>query len=67
MGVYRISTRGSERLIQHAPEGSGRTHSLIYAVFEQKQKEGGRWDRVEGRIESLIQDRVRSRSHDFDR
>ena len=29
--------------------------------------EGDRWARIEGRIESLIQDRVRSRSHDFSR
>ena len=28
---------------------------------EQKRKQGHRWDRVEGRIESLIQGRVRSR------
>ena len=29
---------------------------------EQKRKAGHRWDRVEGRIESLIQGRVRSRN-----
>ena len=28
---------------------------------EQKRKSGNRWDRVEGRIESLIQGRKRSR------
>ena len=59
--------RGSEQLLQHAREGSGRAHSLIHAEAEQKRKAGHRWDRVESRIESLIQGRVRSRSHDFDR
>ena len=59
--------RGSEQLLQHAREGSGRAHSLIHAEAEQKRKEGHRWDRVESRIESLIRGRVRSRSHDFDR
>ena len=63
-----ISTRASEQLLQHAREGSGRAHSLIHhAEAEQKRKAGHRWDRVESRIESLIQGRVRSRSHDFDR
>ena len=53
--------RGSEQLIQHAREGSGRAHSLIHAEAEQKRKAGHRWDRVESKIESLIQGRVRSR------
>ena len=53
--------RGSEQLLQHAREGSGRAHSLIHAEAEQKRKAGHRWDRVESRIESLIQGRVRSR------
>ena len=44
---------------------SERTLSLIHAEAEQKRKAGGRWDRVEGRIESLIQGRVRRRGHDF--
>ena len=59
--------RGSEQLLQHAREGFGRAHALIHAEAEQKRKAGHRWDRVESRIESLIQGRVRSRSHDFDR
>ena len=59
--------RGSEQLIQHACEGSGRAHSLIHAEAEQKRKAGHRWDRVESRIESLIQGRVRSRGWDFSR
>ena len=53
--------------MQHAREGFGRAHSLIHAEAEQKRMAGHRWDRVESRIESLIQGRVRSRSHDFDR
>ena len=59
--------RGSEQLLQHAREGFGRAHSLIHAEAEQKRKAGHLWGRVEGRIESLIQGRVRSRSHGFDR
>ena len=59
--------RGSEQLIQHARKGFGRAHSLIHDEAEQKRKAGPRRDRVESRIESLIQGRVRSRSHDFDR
>ena len=34
---------------------------MIHAEAEQKRKAGNRGDRVEGRIESLIQGRVRSR------
>ena len=33
----------------------------------QTSPEGDRWARIEGRIENLIQDRVRSCSHDFSR
>ena len=33
---------------------------------EQKRKDGDRPDRVEGRIESLIQGKMRSRGYDFD-
>ena len=55
-----------ERL-QRARGGFKRTVSLIHGEAEQKRKEGDRWDRVEGRIESLIQGRVRSRSQDFSR
>ena len=35
--------------------------SLIHGEAQQKRKQGNPWDRVEGRIESLIQGRVRSR------
>ena len=59
--------RGSEQLLQHAREGYERTFSLIHAEAEQKREAGDRWDRVEGRIESLIQGRMRSRGHDFSR
>ena len=38
---------------------------MIHAEAEQKKKAGDRRDRVEGRIESLLQGRVRSRSHDL--
>ena len=47
--------------VQRARGGFKRTVSLIHAEAEQKRKAGDRWDRVEGRIESLIQGRVRSR------
>ena len=36
-------------------------YALIHGEAEQKRKAGDRWDRVEGRIESLIQGRARSR------
>ena len=49
-----------ERL-QRARGGFERTVSLIHAEAQQKRKAGDRWDHVEGRIESLIQGRVRSR------
>ena len=57
--------RGSEQHIQRSGEGFERAHSLIHAEAEQKRKAGDRWDRVEGRIESLIQGRMRSRGHDI--
>ena len=47
--------------VQRARGGFERTVSLIHAEAQQKRKAGHRWDRVEGRIESLIQGRVRSR------
>ena len=53
--------------VQRARGGFERTVSLIHGEAEQKRKEGDRWDRVEGRIESLIQGRVRSRGQDFSR
>ena len=53
--------QGFRRGVQLARGGFERTFSLIHAEAEQKRKQGHRWDRVEGRIESLIQGRVRSR------
>ena len=53
--------QGFRRSVQLARGGFERTFSLIHAEAEQKRKQGHRWDRVEGRIESLIQGRVRSR------
>ena len=53
--------RRSAQLVQRSGEGFNRAHSLIHGEAEQKRKAGDRWDRVEGRIESLIQGRVRSR------
>ena len=40
---------------------------MIHPEAEQKRKDGDRPDRVEGRIESLIQGKMRSRGYDFDR
>ena len=40
---------------------------MIHGEAELKRKAGDRRDRVEGRIESLIQGRVRSRGWDFSR
>ena len=56
-----------DRRLQRSREGFNRTHSLIHAEAEQKRKAGHLRDRVEGRIESLIQGRARSRGHDFSR
>ena len=57
----------NDRRLQRCCEGYERTHALIHSEAEQKRKAGDRWDRVEGRIESLIQGRVRSRGWDFGR
>ena len=38
---------------------------MIHVEAERKRNYGDRWDRVAGRIESLIQGRMRSRSHDI--
>ena len=40
---------------------SGSLEKINSAEAEQKRKEGDCWDRVEGRIESLLQGRLRSR------
>ena len=55
--------RECEQQSQRTGERFGRTLSLIQAEAEQKRTAGDRWDRVEGRIESLIQSqRERTRS-----
>ena len=61
-GSFEECKRNDQRL-QRCCEGYERTLSLIHGEAEQKRKAGNRWDRVEGRIESLIQGRVRSRWH----
>ena len=59
-GSFEECKQDDQRL-QRCCEGYERTHALIHGEAEQKRKAGERWDRVEGRIESLIQGRVRSR------
>ena len=54
--------------VQRARGGFKRTVSLIHAEAEQKRtRPEGLPDRVEGRIESLIQGAMRSREHDIGR
>ena len=65
-GTFEECERNDQRL-QRCCQGYERTHSLIHGEADQKRKAGNRRDRVEGRIESLIQGRVRSRGHDFSR
>ena len=65
-GSFEECKRNDQRL-QRCCEGYERTHSLIHGEAEQKRKVGDRWDRVEGRVESLIQGRARSRGWDFSR
>ena len=65
-GTFEECKRNDQRL-QRCCEGYERTHALIHGEAEQKRKAGDRRDRVEGRIESLIQGRVRSRGWDFSR
>ena len=57
----------NDRRLQRCYEGIERTFSLIHPEAEQKRKDGDRPDRVEGLIESRIQNRMRSRSYDIDR
>ena len=57
----------NDRRLQRCYEGIERTFSMIHPEAEQKRKDGDRPDRVEGLIESRIQNRIRSRSYDFDR
>ena len=65
-GTFEECKQNDQRL-QRCCEGYERTHALIHGEAEQKRKAGDRWDRVEGRIESLIQGRMRSRGQDFSR
>ena len=65
-GSFEECKQDDQRL-QRCCEGYERTHALIHGEAEKKRKAGDRWDRVEGRIESLIQGRVRSRGQDFSR
>ena len=53
--------------IKEAIEFDGKQDLRTKGEAEQKRNAGGQWDRVEGRIESLIQGRVRSRGWDFSR
>ena len=55
----------NDRRLQSCYERIERTFSLIHPEAEQKRKDGDRPDRVEGLIESRIQNRMPSR--DFDR
>ena len=59
--------RRADQRLQRARGGFDRTLSLIHAEAQQKRKQGDRWGRVEGRIVSLIQDRVPSRGDDLSR
>ena len=56
-----------DRRLQQCYERVGNTYSMIHPEAEQKRKDGDRPDRVEGRIESRIQGKMRSRGYDFDR
>ena len=56
----------NDRRLQQCYEGVERTFSMIHPEAEQKRKDGDRPDRVEGLIESRIQNRMRSRGHDID-
>ena len=52
----------NDQRLQRCCEGFGRAHALIHPEAERKRNAAGQPDRVEGLIESRIQDRVRSRS-----
>ena len=56
----RVRTAIDER-IKQAGRAIRAGSEAVGRQAEQKRKQGHRWDRVEGRIESLIQGRVRSR------
>ena len=65
-GSFEECKRNDQRL-QRCCEGYERTHALIHGEAEQKRKAGDLRNRVEGRVESLIQGRARSRGWDFSR
>ena len=50
-----------DRRLQQCYERVGNTYSMIHPEAEQKRKDGDRPDRVEGLIESRIQNRMPSR------
>ena len=56
----------NDRRLQSCYERVERTFSLIHPEAEQKRKDGDRPDRVEGLIESRIQNRIRSLGHDIE-
>ena len=64
-------TRRARREIDHQLQGAdgrfNRALSMIHVEAEKKRKDGDRPDRVEGRIESFLQSRARSRWHDIGR
>ena len=67
VGEYtRRSRREIDQQLQGADGRFNRALSVIHVEAEQKRKDGDRPDRVEGLIESRIQNRMRSRSHDID-
>ena len=60
---YHRARQEIGRQLQDTDGRFKRTHSMIHAEAERKRNAGDRWDRVEGRIESLIQSqRERDRS-----
>ena len=60
---YHRARQEIGRQLQDTDGRFKRTHSMIHAEAERKRNAGDRWDRVEGRIESLIQSqRERNRS-----
>ena len=60
---YHRARQEIGRQLQDTDGRFKRTHSMIHAEAERKRTAGDRWDRVEGRIESLIQSqRERNRS-----
>ena len=52
---YHRARQEIGRQLQDTDGRFKRTHSMIHAEAERKRNAGDRWDRVEGRIESLIQ------------